>query len=86
MLQEGPSKNICASQQSIFLIFQNIVIDPQQKQISDYCCSSSQDSSQSILLSDCPPIVNCSKSQTRIYFQQDIEELCCTPVSLISCK
>ena len=74
------------------------MIDPQQKQISDYCCSSAQDSSQSILLGDCPPIANCSKSQTRIYFQRESEELCCTPllqslekrfaisVSLISCK
>ena len=56
------------------------MIDPQQQQISNYCRSSAQDSNQSSLLGDCPPIVNCSKSQTRIYFQRNSEEVCCTPL------
>ena len=73
MLHEGPSKKIWVSQQSMFLIFQNIVIDPQQQQISDDCSSSAQDSRQSSPPGDCPPIVNCSKSQTRIDFQRNGE-------------
>ena len=80
MPHEGPSKKIWVSQQSMFLIFQNIVIDPQQQQISDDCSSSAQDSSQSSFPGDCPPTVNCSKSQTRIYFQGNSEEVCCTPL------
>ena len=69
-------KNMYVSEHKIF---QNIVTDPQQQQISDDC-SSAQDSSQSCLPGDCPPIVNCSKSQTRIYFQRDSKEVCCTPL------
>ena len=56
------------------------MIDPQQQQISDDCSSSAQDSSQSSFPGDCPPTVNCSKSQTRIYFQGNSKEVCCTPL------
>ena len=69
MLQEGPSNKICASQQSIFLVFQNIVFVPKQQQISDDCSSSAQDSCQYSPPGDCPPNVNCTKSQTRTDFQ-----------------
>ena len=56
------------------------MINPQQQQISGDRSSSAQDSSQSSLLGDWPPIVNCSKSQTRIYFHHENEEVCCTPL------
>ena len=56
------------------------MIDPQQQQISNYCSSSAQHSSQSSLLGGCPPIVNCSKSQTRVCLQHDSERVCHTPL------
>ena len=57
-------KNV--SQQSIFLIFQKIVIEPQQQKVSDDCFSSAQNLCQSSPPGDCPPIVNCSKSQASL--------------------
>ena len=65
-----------AFQHIIFLIFLSIVIDFEQQQISDDCFSSVHDSCQSSSLGDCPPIANCSKSQTRISFDRNSEEVC----------
>ena len=49
--------------------------DPEQQQLSDDCSSSGQDSCHSSSPGDCPPIVNCSKSQTRIDFERNSEEV-----------
>ena len=81
MLQKRLSHKICASQQSIFLIVQNIMIDPQQQQVSDDFSSSGQDSCQYSQLSRyCPQVVNCSKSQKRIDLQCKSEKVCCMPL------
>ena len=61
-------------------MFQNIMIDPQQQQISDDCSSSARDSCQPSPSGDCPSIVNCCKSHTRIDFQRSSEEICCMPL------
>ena len=61
-LQQGLTKKYCESQLGIFLINQNIMIQSSNNKY-DECSSSAHDSYQSSPPGDCPPIVNCSKSQ-----------------------